>query len=158
LLEMLPADGPLRPYAQEVTNAGTRAAALTKQLLLFSRQDVQQLQVLDLREVVRDLERMLGRLIGEDIELTASAESAVGLIEADRSQIEQVLLNLVVTARDAMPHGGQIPLTTANATREETAPLLELADAATEYVLLSIQDTGTGMDEATKARIFEPFF
>ena len=150
---------PLRSNVDEVLKAGHRAASLTRQLLAFSRQQVLDPKVLDLNGVVRDMEKMLKRLIGEDIELKTDLGTSLALIKADQSQIEQILLNLCVNARDAMPQGGKIILATSNFymdavfTRRYPYPV-QLGD----YVLLIVSDTGIGMDSATRARIFEPFF
>jgi CheY-like chemotaxis protein len=149
----------LRPSVDEVLKAGHRAASLTRQLLAFSRQQVLDPKVLDLNGVVHDMEKLLKRLIGEDIELKTELEASLALIKADQSQIEQALLNLAVNARDAMPRGGKINLATskfrmdADFVRRYPYPV-QVGD----YVLLTFSDNGIGMDAATRARIFEPFF
>jgi len=158
VLDRLSSDDASRPMLQEVVGAADRAAALTKQLLLFSRQDVQQLQILDLNEVVTNLEKLLRRIIGEDVDLASSLEADLGRVEADRGQIEQIIMNLVVNARDAMPKGGRLTISTANVEREG-APDEDPPDLLPrEYVMLEVSDTGVGIDPATQARIFEPFF
>jgi PAS domain S-box-containing protein len=134
-----------------IRQAADRAAALTRQLLTFSRQQILQLQVLDLREVVANLEKMLRRVIGEDVELITVSDDDLGRVRADRGRMEQLVMNLVVNARDAMPHGGQLVLRTANAE-------IDAANPAGRYVLLEVSDSGVGMDAATQSRIFEPFF
>ena len=138
---------------EEVAKAGDRAANLTRQLLAFSRQQVLEPRVLDLNEVIEDVEKMLHRLLGADIELRFRPAEGLGRVRADAGQIEQVLLNLVVNARDAMPDGGGITVETEN---------VEISDASEipsgSYVLLTVTDTGFGMDAETSARIFEPFF
>ncbi|HYY75048.1 MAG TPA: PAS domain S-box protein [Gaiellaceae bacterium] len=160
LLRMgLAEDDPRRGDAEEVKRAAERAADLTRQLLAFSRRQVLQPRVLDLNRIVEDMERMLRRLIGEDIELVTSVEPDLGRVEADPGQLEQVVANLVVNARDAMPGGGRLVLETANAAVDET-----LASGRTvemppgPYVVLTVSDTGAGMDEETQAHAFEPFF
>jgi PAS domain S-box-containing protein len=143
---------------QEIEKAARRAAGLTRQLLVFSRQQVLETRILDLNAVVRDLHRMLGRLIGEDIELHTQLAPAVGAVQADPGQLQQAIMNLVVNARDAMPNGGRVTIETADV---ELDPRQLEAHSLTQpgkYVLLAVHDTGVGMDAATKARLFEPFF
>jgi two-component system cell cycle sensor histidine kinase/response regulator CckA len=144
----LDASDPRRKFVEEMRHAGQSAASMTAQLLALSRKQVMHPTVLDLNRVVVDLSGMLRRLLGEDVDLVSIQQEAVAPIEADRGQIEQVLLNLVVNARDAMPRGGRITLETA------VAPT---ADGRGE-VILFVRDTGIGMNEATRARVFEPFF
>lgn len=154
--DLKPAD-PLRADLLEVRSAGVRATALTRQLLAFSRQQVLQPTVLELSTVVGGVEKMLARLLGEDIELSWVTAANAGKVHADAGQIEQVLMNLVVNARDAMPDGGRLTIATENVVLD--ANDVEHADvAAGNYVMLSVTDTGSGMDAATKERIFEPFF
>jgi len=138
---------------EEVAKAGDRAANLTRQLLAFSRQQVLQPRVLDLNEVIEDVEKMLRRLLGADIELRFRAAEDLGKLRADAGQIEQVLLNLIVNARDAMPDGGRITVETENV---EISGASEVPSGS--YVLLTVTDTGCGMDAKTSARIFEPCF
>jgi two-component system cell cycle sensor histidine kinase/response regulator CckA len=143
----------------EVLRAGVRAASLTRQLLAFSRQQVLEPTVLDLNTVVSDMEKMLRRLIGEDVELNTLLNHELGRVKADQGQIEQVILNLAVNARDAMPNGGKLTIQTANITMEEVDTRRYPYPFKTgRYVLLTVADTGMGMDSATRARIFEPFF
>ncbi len=143
---------------EEITKASTRAAALTRQLLAFSRRQVLEPQVLDLNRVTGDLENMLRRLIGEDINLEKRLARDLGRVKADPGQLEQVIMNLVVNARDAMPLGGKITIETANATLDENYAAQHPGSSAGAFVMLAITDSGTGMDEATKQRLFEPFF
>ncbi len=151
-------DHPLRKSAVEIRKAGERAARLTQQLLAFSRQQVLQPKVLDLNAAVTDIGKMLRRLIGADIELTIKLASQLGRVKADQSQIEQVIVNLVVNARDAMPDGGKLRVETSNVDISESLarslPFLRPGP----HVLLTVADTGVGMDAETQQHIFEPFF
>ncbi len=142
----------------EIMKAGERAASLTKQLLAFSRKQVVEPKPLNLNVCIRDAEQMLQRLAGEDIVLSATLEPSLGQVLADPDQIHQVLMNVVANARDAMPHGGRLDIVTANADIEATdfAPSDEAK--AGRYVVMSVSDTGTGMDENTRQHVFEPFF
>jgi PAS domain S-box-containing protein len=159
LQESLELTSPLRPSVDEVLKAGHRAASLTRQLLAFSRQQVLDPKVLDLNGVVRDTEKMLKRLIGEDVELKTELESSLALINADQGQIEQALLNLAVNARDAMPEGGKLTLATANFHMDaKFVQRYSYPVQVGDYVLLTVSDNGIGMDATTRARIFEPFF
>ncbi len=159
LQERLPSKDPLRESADEIVAAGKRAASLTRQLLAFSRQQVLEPKILDLNEVVSDMEKMLRRLIGEDIELVTSRDPMLGRIRADQGQIEQVIMNLVVNARDAMPQGGKLVIATANREMDETFVKRYPYPVQTgPYIVLTMTDNGTGMNAATKARVFEPFF
>jgi PAS domain S-box-containing protein len=143
---------------QEVINAAERAAALTRQLLAFSRRQLLQAKVLDLNTVVPDLSAMLQRLIGEQLELVADLADHLGMVRADRVQLEQVIMNLVVNARDAMPAGGRIVIATSNADLPDAREAHGVVASAGRYVRLSVADTGEGMTDDVKARIFEPFF
>ena len=150
--------GRLHKEAEEVRKAGERAASLTRQLLAFSRQQTLQPQVLDLNSVVGDLARMLRRLIGSDIEFAVELDPLAGRIKADPGQIEQVLMNLVVNARDAMPEGGRLMVSTRNIDlRPADAARLPGADPG-PYIEITVTDTGIGMDAKTLSHIFEPFF
>ena len=149
---------PLHKDLEQIMKAGERAAALTQQLLIFSRKQVLQPQVLGLNLVVADMVKMLQRMIGEDIDLNIALEPALGHVEADPSQIEQVILNLVVNARAAMPQGGKLTIETANVELDETYAYWHAGVKPGPYVMLAVSDTGCGMDAETKAHIFEPFF
>jgi PAS domain S-box-containing protein len=143
----------------EIHKAATRAASLTKQLLAFSRKQVLQPKVLDLNAVVEDVKRMLQRLIGEDVQLVTALAHSLSLVKADPGQLEQVMLNLAVNARDAMPHGGRLVFQTADVDWcEEEVSGTGGATAVQRYVMLAVADSGCGMDAETRARIFEPFF
>jgi CheY-like chemotaxis protein len=158
LLRRLPEQDPLRRNAEEIKRAGDRAAALTRQLLAFSRQQVMQSRVLDLNAVVSNVEALLRRLIGEDIELETILESGLGAVRADAAQLEQVLMNLAVNARDAMPDGGTLTIETRNVELTRADQREAFAIQTGPYVLLAVSDTGCGMDAETRARAFEPFF
>jgi len=151
-------EDPLRRNIEEIKKAGDRAAGLTRQLLAFSRKQVLQPKVFDLNTVVAELEKMLHRLIGEDIQLKTALHANLGSIKADPGQIEQVIMNLVVNARDAMPHGGKLTVETLNINLDEEYAAHHVAVKSGSYVMLSVSDTGCGMDEETQARIFEPFY
>jgi len=158
LLEKFGPDHPDREAADEIQKAGQRAATLTQQLLAFSRKQVLEPKILDLNVVVTDIEKMLRRLIGEDIELKITASPELGRVKADRGQIEQVVLNLAVNARDAMPRGGKLKIETANAELTEKDAKRHRYVVPGQYVMLQISDTGCGMDEELQSHIFEPFF
>jgi signal transduction histidine kinase/ActR/RegA family two-component response regulator len=149
---------PMREDAQQILDAGNRAAALTRQLLAFSRKQVMEPRVLELNDVVTPLEKMLNRLIGEDVELEIVLAEALSPVKADPSQLEQVLMNLVVNARDAMPRGGRIAIETADVELGPTDPRRPADCAPGPHVLLAVSDSGEGMDAETRDRIFEPFF
>jgi two-component system, cell cycle sensor histidine kinase and response regulator CckA len=154
----LPPDHPSHDDVVEIREAALRASELTRQLLAFSRRQVMLPQVLDLHQLVGNLQRMLRRLIREDVELRIEAAAPHPIVRADPAQLEQVLINLVVNARDAMPSGGQLSIRTDNLELGEPEPGQPIAVPAGSYVLLTVSDTGTGMDERTLARIFDPFF
>jgi signal transduction histidine kinase len=154
----VPQDHPLQSSLEEIGKAAHRAANLTRQLLAFSRRQVIQPQVVNLNDLAADMEKMLHRLIGEDVQLTTGADAGLGLIKADPGQMEQVLLNLVVNARDAMPQGGSISIQTANATLDQAQASQHAGASPGQYVVLSVSDTGTGMTEEVKSHLFEPFF
>jgi two-component system cell cycle sensor histidine kinase/response regulator CckA len=158
ILASLPVADPDRELLAEVCKAGERAGTLTRQLLLFSRQQVTDPRVLDLNAVVSDIEKMIRRLIGEDVLMTVNLAPGLGPIKADLGQIEQVITNLCVNARDAMPEGGKLIIETHNVTLDNEYARTHAAVLPGEYTLLEITDTGTGMDDATKSRIFEPYF
>jgi two-component system, cell cycle sensor histidine kinase and response regulator CckA len=157
LSDLRPAD-PLRRDIEEIRKAAARAAGLTRQLLLFSRQQVVEARVLDLNEILTSMDRMLQRILGEDVELVTLTARAIGRVSADPSHIEQVILNLVVNARDAMPTGGKLTIETANVDLDDAYALRHLPARAGPHVMLAVSDTGCGIDKATQARIFEPFF
>jgi signal transduction histidine kinase len=155
--EFKPGD-PLRSDIEEIQMAGRRAADLTRQLLAFSRQQVLQPQLVNLNEVVSKTEKMLRRLIGEDVELVTLGPSDLGTIMVDPGQIEQVIMNLAVNARDAMPNGGRLTIETCEVTLDKSFAADHLGVTAGAHIMLAVTDTGTGMDKATQARMFEPFF
>jgi signal transduction histidine kinase len=158
LLRQLDAGDPRRKNAEQIEKVAHLAAGLTRQLLIFSRKQVIEPRVLDLNAVILDIKKMLRRLIGENIEFCTLLDPAAGHIKADPGQIEQVIMNLAVNARDAMPKGGKLTVTTANTTRDKNH-LKNFPDmGAGDYVMLAIADTGTGMSEEVKAHLFEPFF
>jgi two-component system cell cycle sensor histidine kinase/response regulator CckA len=159
LQEKMEPDEAFRTCVDEILQAGRRAAALTRQLLAFSRQQVLAPRVLELNTVLVDTEKMLRRVIGEDVELNTLLGSDLGRVKADQSQIEQVILNLAVNARDAMPNGGTLTITTENTELDAAAVrCYSYPVKPGRYVLLSVHDTGVGMDADTQAHIFEPFF
>jgi PAS domain S-box-containing protein len=158
LLERLGPDPRLRGPAQEISNATQRATSLTRQLLAFSRKQMLAPKVLDLNEVVTENLKMLTRMIGEDIDLVMVPSSALGAVRADPGQIDQVIMNLAVNARDAMPDGGRLTIETANVSLDENFARSHAPLAPGEYVMLAISDTGVGMDVDTQSRMFEPFF
>jgi len=158
LLDRLPEDSPLRQNVEQVQKAADRAASLTRQLLAFSRRQVLQPRVLDLNDVVGGMIEMFSRVIGENIELACVPGANLGRVKADPGQVEQVLLNLVVNARDAMPKGGRVTIETTNVTIDRSYAALHAGMAAGRYVMLIVSDTGCGMDGPTQSRIFEPFF
>src|SRR5258708_8188538 len=152
-----PAD-PLRADVEEIQRASDRAAALTHQLLAFSRRQVLRPDRLDLSAVVRDLERMVRRLIGEDIELSVSADAATRTVLVDRGQIEQVILNLVINARDAMPSGGRLTITARDHDVTGGAEIRDGSPPPGRYAMIEVMDSGVGMPTVILERIFEPFF
>jgi two-component system, cell cycle sensor histidine kinase and response regulator CckA len=147
-----------RKHIEQIKKAGERAASLTRQLLAFSRQQVFAAKVLDLNAAVTDIEQMLRRLIGEHIELRTSLDPALGRVKADQGQVEQIIMNLAVNARDAMPEGGRLVIETNNIGVDEAYAHLHPPMIPGSYVLLTVSDTGIGMDAQTQAHIFEPFF
>src|SRR5712671_6080363 len=158
LLERLGPDPRLRGPAQEISNATQRATSLTRQLLAFSRKQMLAPKILDLNEVVAENLKMLTRMIGEDIDLVMVPGPSLGSVRADPGQIDQVIMNLAVNARDAMPQGGKLTIETANVTLDENFARLHAPLKPGEYVMLAISDTGIGMDAETQTHIFEPFF
>ena len=158
LLEDLGSDDPQRQDVAEIRKAADRAAGLTRQLLAFSRQQVMQAQVLDLNALVADTQSMLGRLLGEDVALATKLDPALGAVRADPGQLEQVLMNLAVNARDAMPNGGKLTIETANAELDESYTREHFPARPGPYVMLAVSDTGTGMSAEVQSHLFEPFF
>jgi PAS domain S-box-containing protein len=154
--EMDSAD-PRRPDIIEVIKAGERAAHLTRQLLAFSRKQILQLIVLNLNDVIDDMSHMLRRVVGEEVEVTLALDADLGAVKVDRSQMEQILVNLCVNARDAMDRGGRLTIETANVDLTESSPHQDAVQTG-RHVRLAVTDTGTGMDDATMQRIYEPFF
>jgi PAS domain S-box-containing protein len=148
VLEAVPPDSPVHDRVAHIERAAKRGAALTRQLLIFGRQQVQEPKVIDLNAAVGNLLTMLRRLIDEDVQLETTFDPDAGTVEIDPAQLEQVILNLALNARDAMPEGGRLHITTGHVCSGDDAPM----------VRLTVQDDGVGMDEATRARIFEPFF
>ncbi len=149
---------PSHEYVTTIRRSGQRATDLVRQLLAFSRKQIIQLRVLDLNEVVLDMDKMLRRIIGEDIGIDISPESDLWPIEADPAQMEQIIVNLAVNGRDAMPQGGRLTIETANVVLDEAYVAQHLGARPGDYVMLAISDTGVGMSEEVKAHLFEPFF
>jgi PAS domain S-box-containing protein len=158
LKKSLDKSAPTYEFATEIEKAGQRAASLTRQLLAFSRQQVLTPSVLSMNSLVADMEKMLPRLLGEDINVSLSLDSDLGNVKADQSQIEQVIMNLAVNARDAMPSGGKLQIQTANVEFDLAYTRDHPGSKIGSYVMLAIADTGTGMSAETLAHIFEPFF
>jgi two-component system cell cycle sensor histidine kinase/response regulator CckA len=151
-------DEPARADIEEIRKAALRATDLTRQLLAFSRQQVLEAKVLNLSQSVAGLEKMLRRLLGADVELVMLSPTGLGNVKADPGQVEQILMNLAVNARDAMPQGGKLTIETANVELDDDYARAHANARAGAYVMLAVSDTGTGMDAETQARIFEPFF
>jgi PAS domain S-box-containing protein len=158
LLERLGPDPTLRGPAQEISVAAQRASSLTRQLLAFSRKQMLAPKILDLNEVVTENLKMLTRVIGEDIDLVMVPAASLGAVRADAGQIDQVIMNLAVNARDAMPSGGKLIIETSNVSLDEEYSRFHAPLRPGDYVMLSISDTGMGMDSETQSHIFEPFF
>jgi PAS domain S-box-containing protein len=158
MMPELEADGLPHKCAEEIRHAAQRAAALTRQLLLFSRKQAVQTVVLELHEVIGEMDKMLRRLIDENVELTIVPEKESGRIQADSGLVGQLLMNLVVNARDAMPNGGKLKIETANVTLDENFAHAHAGAHAGDYVTLSVSDTGTGMTDEVKLHLFEAFF
>lgn len=157
-LERLPLDNPLYEFISEIQKAGDRAAALTRQLLAFSRKQILEQRILDLNTVVTEIEKMLRRIIGEDIDLATTLAPSLGRIKVDPGQLQQVILNLAINARDAMPQGGKLTIETKNLILDEAYVAEHPGAKPGEHILLEMSDTGIGMSEDIKAHIFEPFF
>ena len=158
LLHATPPGDARREDVEEIRNAGLRAAELTRQLLAFSRRQVLAPKVLELNAVVANMDKMLRRLIGDDVELATALHAEAGAVNADPGQLEQVLLNLVVNARDAMPGGGRVLIETTRMTLRDELVERRHRLPPGDYVCLAVADSGLGMDEATQAHLFEPFF
>jgi two-component system, cell cycle sensor histidine kinase and response regulator CckA len=158
LVADLPEADPVRADLSEITAAGLRAVELTRQLLAFSRQQVLQPQLVDLGEIVNGMEKMLGRLIGADVELCTTAAPGLARILVDPGQMEQIVMNLSVNSRDAMPGGGKLSIETAEIDLDATFAAEHVGVSPGPHILLTVSDTGAGMDKATLARVFEPFF
>jgi len=157
-LDALSPSEPLRQDIEEINKAGERAATLTRQLLAFSRRQMLTTRVLDLNVIVLDMDRMLRRVLREDVELVTALEPALDAVHADPGQIEQVIMNLAVNARDAMPAGGRLLIETGNVELDDAYARQDRVMVPGRYVMLAVSDTGCGMDEETQANIFEPFF
>jgi two-component system cell cycle sensor histidine kinase/response regulator CckA len=158
LMQDLPPEHPLQKYIDEIRLAAKRAAGLTQQLLIFSRKQTVQAVALDLNEVIESMDKMLRRLVDENIEMTMVYGNPIGQIKADSGYVWQVLMNLVVNARDAMPNGGKLTIETSAVTLDEDHAQTHPGATPGDYVRLSVADTGVGMSEEVKARIFEAFF
>lgn len=158
ILRRVATDDPVRRHVEEIKKAGERSAELTRQLLAFSRRQILQPTTLDINGSIADTASMLKRLIGEDIAVTTKLAPDLGLIQADQGQLAQVLMNLLINARDAMPKGGSVMIETANVELDEDYASRHVNVTPGPYVMLAISDTGVGMDEQTRLRVFEPFF
>src|SRR5206468_4633184 len=158
LLEILPAGHAGREDAEETKKAALRAADLTRQLLAFSRQQILAPRVLSANDVVAGMDKMLRRVIGDDVDLRTVLARDLGAVRADPGQLEQVIVNLAVNARDAMPRGGKLTIETANAVLSEEYAAGRTVVAPGSYVMIAVSDTGMGMDAGVQARAFEPFF
>jgi PAS domain S-box-containing protein len=158
LLDRIGSDPTMRGHAQEIANAAGRATSLTRQLLAFSRKQMLAPKIVDLNSVVTENVKMLTRVIGEDIDLVMVPGPDIGAVKADPGQIEQVIMNLAVNARDAMPQGGRLTIETANVTLDANYARFHAPVKPGDYVMLAISDTGVGMDADTQAHIFEPFY
>ncbi len=158
MIEELPAKDPMREEVEEVRKAADRAASLTRQPLACSRQQVMAPRIIDLNTVVENMDKLLRRLLGEDVELYTSLDKHLGAVKADPGQIEQVIMNLAVNARDAMPKGGKLTVETRNVALDELYAREHATVKAGNYALVAVSDTGVGMDAETRSHVFEPFF
>jgi CheY-like chemotaxis protein len=158
LLRRLTRPNPMRQYVQEIKNVAEQGAMLTRQLMVVSRKPLFQPQVLDLKGVISNITPILQRILGEDIELTTLVEPVLQPVNADPGQLEQVILNLAVNARDAMPQGGRLTVEAANVKLDKPPTSRQAGIVPGEYIRLAVTDTGSGMDADTQAHIFEPFF
>lgn len=157
-LKRLTPEDPLHRHLESIRKSGARASALTRQLLAFSRKQILQPKIIDLNQIVVDMNKMLQRLIGEDIDLLMGLAADLGKVKADPNQIEQILLNLSINARDAMPKGGRLTIETSNVDLSEDYSRDHVSVSPGQYVMLAVSDNGCGMDAETQAHIFEPFF
>jgi two-component system, cell cycle sensor histidine kinase and response regulator CckA len=158
VLEDLPADHPSRNALLEIKHAGESAASLTRQLLAFSRQQILQLEVLDLNNVVQRMDALLQRILGEDVALVAQLAPSLGRITGDAAQIEQIILNLAINARDAMPQGGKLTIETGNVLLDHEHARRHRGSRPGQHAMLAVSDTGIGMSADVQAQVFEPFF
>lgn len=158
LLHELPKDGPITDKVVQINRAAERAARLTRQLLAFGRKEVLEMKALDLNPLISEFHQILKGLIGADIEVTAALDPAAGQVKGDAGRIEQILLNLAVNARDAMPNGGKLTLETANVVLDEDYLRTHAHVKPGRFVQISVSDTGIGMDSETRSKVFEPFF
>ncbi len=158
LIEQFREGNPVRESLKEILAAGDRAADLTRQLLAFSRNQILVLKVIDINVIVQKMEQLLKRLIGEDVDLRSSLAPGLHLVKADPGQLEQIIMNLAVNARDAMPNGGRLTLETANVQLDEAYSRAHTSVAPGSYVMLAVSDNGIGMDRNTQEHLFEPFF
>jgi two-component system cell cycle sensor histidine kinase/response regulator CckA len=157
-LQDLKQEDPLRGNIEEIRDAAKLAATLTRQLLAFSRRQVMEMKVIDINRLLKDTEKMLDRILGEDVELISFLAEDLGMVKTDSGQIEQVIMNLAVNARDAMPNGGKLTIETANVELDEAYTRAHVAVTPGHYVMLSVSDTGAGMTPEIRDRVFEPFF
>ncbi len=157
-LQRLTPEDPFHRHIEEIRKSGERAASLTRQLLAFSRKQILQPEIIDLNQIVVDMSKMLQRLIGEDIDLRMALAADLGKVKADPNQIEQVLLNLSINARDAMPRGGRLTIETRNVDLSEEFARDHVSVSPGEHIMLAVSDDGCGMDSETQAHVFEPFF
>ncbi|KAF0218488.1 MAG: multi-sensor hybrid histidine [Geobacteraceae bacterium] len=158
LLRALDIRDPLRKEVEHILHAGERAAELTRQLLTFSRRQILEPKVLDINALVQNLEKMLCRLLGEQFKLNAKLDEGAGLVKADPGQVDQIIMNLVVNARDALENGGEITINTANVELDDNFVRMNAGSVPGSYVMLEVKDNGIGMSEEVRRRIFEPFF
>jgi PAS domain S-box-containing protein len=158
LLSELGRGDPLREIIEEIRGAGVKAASLIRHLLAFSRKQILQPEILDLNQVLRDMEKMVRRIIGEDIQMEMFLSPDLGRVQADVGQVEQVLMNLVVNARDAMPRGGRLTIETVNVELDDEYARAHIAVTPGSYVMLAVSDTGVGMTQEVRERLYEPFF
>jgi two-component system cell cycle sensor histidine kinase/response regulator CckA len=158
MLDEIPADHPLRPDLVEIRSAAERAASLTHELLAFSRRQMLQPRVVDINVLIAQLQKLMRRLISEEVELVMALAPDLHPVTVDPASVEQILVNLAVNARDAMPAGGRLTIETANVELDEAYAVTHVTMNSGPYVMLAVGDTGEGMDAATRARVFEPFF